>query len=252
MDGKIKAAFDAVRADEALKSGTKAFIARKTNGYTARKALAYRRILPAAAVCLALVLFAGAGLYFTPTARINIDINPSLELGINRFDRVISVDALNKDGEALVKSLNLTFTGYDEALRRIIDSQSVEAMLSEDEIMTVTVIETNTEQSAHILSEVSACVEDYANIDCHSASAEEAHAARELGLSCGKYGAFVELQALDPEITPEEVQGMTMRELRDRISSLSECDDREDLPSADGNGHHGNGNSHGHRYGQTD
>ncbi|MDE7233502.1 MAG: hypothetical protein K2N29_00395, partial [Ruminiclostridium sp.] len=109
---------------------------------------------------------------------------------------------------------------------------------------------TNTAQSAHILSEVSACVEEYANIDCHSASAEEAHAAHELGISCGKYGEFLELQALDPAITPEEVQGMTMRELRDLISSLSECDDHEDSPAVDGNGHHGNG--HGHRYGQTD
>lgn len=250
MDDKIKAAFDAIHADEALKSRTKAFIARKTNGYAARKTLTRRRILSVAAACLALVLFAGAGLYFTPTAHINIDINPSLELGINRFDRVISVSALNNDGEALVKSLNLNFMGYDEALRRIIDNQSVEAMLSADEIMTVTVIETNTAQSAHILSEVSACVEEHANIDCHSASAEEAHAAHELGLSCGKYGAFLELQSLDPLITPEEVQGMTMRELRERLSSLSECDDHEDSSTSGGNGHHGNG--HGHRYGQTD
>lgn len=250
MDGKIKAAFGAVHADEALKSRTKAFIARKTNGYAAREILARRRILAAAAACLALVLFAGAGLYFTPTAHINIDINPSLELGINRFDRVISVDALNNDGEALVQSLNLNFMGYDEALRRIVDSQSVEAMLSEDEIMTVTVVETNTAQSANILSEVVAYAEEHGNIDCHSASAEEAHEAHELGISCGKYGSFLQLQSLDPSITPEEVQSMTMREIRELISSLSECNDLEDSPASGGNGHHGNG--HGHRYGQTD
>ena len=28
----------------------------------------------------------------TPTAYISIDINPSLELGINRFDRIVSVE----------------------------------------------------------------------------------------------------------------------------------------------------------------
>lgn len=243
-DDKIKAAFGAVHADEALKSRTKAFIARKT----ARKVSAYRRILPAAAAaCLALVLFTGAGLYFTPTAHINIDINPSLDLGINRFDKVISVDALNKDGEALAQSLELKFTNYDEALRRIVDSRSVEVMLSEDEIMTVTVIETNTAQSANILSEVSAYAEEHGNIYCHSASSEEARAAHELGLSCGKYGAFLELQALDPAITPEEVREMTMRELRERILSLSESGEHEDSAASGGNGHHGNGN--GHRYG---
>ncbi|MDE7227674.1 MAG: helix-turn-helix transcriptional regulator [Treponemataceae bacterium] len=40
-----------------------------------------------------MVLFVGAGLYLTPTAQISIDITPSLELGINRFDNVVSVRA---------------------------------------------------------------------------------------------------------------------------------------------------------------
>ena len=40
-------------------------------------------------------------LYFTPIAEISIDINPSIELRVNRFDQVISVDGLNGDGQAL-------------------------------------------------------------------------------------------------------------------------------------------------------
>ena len=38
---------------------------------------------------------------------------------------------------------------------------------------------------------------------------ENAHKA---GLSVGKYRAFLELKAKKPEITPEEVQGLTMRQ----------------------------------------
>lgn len=247
MEDKIKAAFDAVRAGDELKSGTKAFIARKTRGYAARKALNFRMIVPA--TCLALILLVGAGLYFTPTARVNIDINPSLELCINRFDRVISVNALNDDGKELAKTPGIKFAGYDEALRKIMDSESVGAMLSENEIMTITVIETSSAQSERILSDMKSCANSHNNVFCNSASSEEASEAHALGLSCGKYRAFLELRELDPDIAPEDIQEMSMRELRELIATLaSENGDNENLPQI-GGGHHGNGYGNGHGHG---
>ena len=41
------------------------------------------------------------------------------------------------------------------------------------------------------------------------------------GLSYGKYRAFLELQKLEPGITPEEIRGMSMREIRERIEYLA-------------------------------
>lgn len=264
MDDKIKAAFDAVHADEKLKSKTRSFIAQKTHGYTARRAFNYRRILPAAAVaCFALVIFARFMLYFTPTARICIDINPSLELGINRFNKVVSVEPLNDDGKKLAESLDIKFVGYDEALQKILENKSIEAILSDNEVMTVTVVETNTPQSADILSEIRSCVKNYGNVFCHSASSEEVSAAHELELPCGKYRAFLELQVLDPDITADEVRNMTMRQIRELIAELSGYSDNESSVTVGGdehhgnsgnessttvadNGHHGNGHEHNH------
>lgn len=245
MDDKIKAALGAVRADEELKSKTRAFISQKTHGYTVRGAFNYRRILPVGAVCcLALILFAGIGLYFTPTARINIDINPSIELGINRFDKVVSVNPLNDDGKKLAESLDIKFADYDVALQKILDNKSIEAMLSDNEVMTVTVIETNNAQSAQILSGTRACVRGYGNVYCNSASSEDAAAAHELGLPCGKYRAYLELRELNPDITPEKVSNMTMRQIRELIAELSGNDNNESITAGGGSGHHGN--NHGH------
>lgn len=221
MNDKIKAAFETIRADEKLKNNTREFIAQKTRGYTKRRSPKYRIIPAAAAVCLAIALFAGVKLYFTPTTHINIDINPSLDLGINLFDRVISVSALNDDGKKLLETLDIKFATYDEALRRILDDQSVEALLSEDELLTVTVIETNSAQSANILSAVKDCTNDYNNVHCHSASSAEASKARELGLSYERYLTYLELRALDPDITPEKIQSMTMREIRELTAQLT-------------------------------
>lgn len=247
MEEKIKEAFGTVRASEEIKRKTQAFIAQKTHGYTVCRALNYRKILPlAAACCLALILLAGTGLYFTPIARIDIDINPSLELGINRFDKVVSINPLNDDGKKLSKSLDIKFADYEDALQKILENNSVKAMLSDNEVMTVTVIETNVAQSDNILSEARACVKGYSNVYCHSASSKDAAAARELGLPCGKYRAFLELQELGSDITPEEVCNMTMRQIRELINSLSGNSNSEIFPSSAGNGHHGNCCGHGH------
>ena len=80
----------------------------------------------------------------------------------------------------------------------------------------------------------------------HSEEVEKAH---ESGLSYGKYKAFLELQKLDPTITVEEIQSMTMREIRERISQLSgNVDDNgENSRKNTGTGrenHSGNGSRH--------
>lgn len=245
MDDKIKKAFGALHAGEELKSSTKEFIARKSHGYARRRHA--RRIIPAAAVCLALALFAAAALYLTPTTRVNIDINPSLELGINRFDKVVSVEPLNDDGKKLAQTLDIKFTDYNDAFRRILDEESVKELLTENEIMTVTVIETKTGQSANILSGMRDCANGYSNVYCHSASSEEAHEAREIGMSCGKYRAFLELRELDPDITPEDIQGMSMHEIHELTAALSgnaPVNSESESHHDNSGSHHGSGHDH--------
>ena len=73
-----------------------------------------------------------------------------------------------------------------------------------------------------------------------AAHGEDMEAAHDAGLSYGKYQAFLALQALDPSVTAEEVQGMTMREIRDRIAALG--GDLEATGHTESSGHHGNGN----------
>lgn len=75
------------------------------------------------AASLFFILFIGSGItaYCTPAATIRVDINPSLELKLNRWHRVLSVDALNEDGSKLLSSLHLRNNSLDESLNKIID-----------------------------------------------------------------------------------------------------------------------------------
>lgn len=241
MNGKIKEAFNQVQAEEALKSRTKAFLAQKTRGYT-KPAKRPSRIYAVACVCSLLFLIGGRWLYFTPTSEISIEINPSFELSINRFDRVFSVNSLNADGQEIINALDLKFKNYADAIDQILENQDIVTLLSNGEIMTITVMGPNETQSAKIFSQVEACTAGHRNTYCHFSSSEEAAGANITGLSHGKYRAFLEIQSLDPGITPEEIQGMTMREIRDLMNELSVGNESETSSARDKeHGHHRHG-----------
>ncbi len=247
---KIKHAFSAVRAGEELKANTLSYIRSRRR---LRPALLLARTLAPIAACLALMVF-GGWCFLMPTAHISIDINPSLELGINRFDRVVSVRGRNADGEALAQSLELTFADYDSAVERILESEAVEALLGAEGELSITVVGENPDQSQRILS----CMEHHTagreNTGCYSARHEEVEHAHHLGLSYGKYRAYLELAALDPSVTPEEAARMSMKEIRERIRALSSGQTEETTappeegtePTQQTGGHHGGqGGKHG-------
>lgn len=239
MNKELKNAFDQVQADTGLKNRTKDFIFQKTRGYTKAKTLHYKPFVSAFA-CIAFLFFGGHWLYFTPTVEISIDINPSLELGVNRFDRVITLEGYNDDGRKLADSLHVQFMNYYDAVTEIMENENIESLLSDGEIMTISVIggEENT-QSGRIFSSIQSCTAGKRNTYCYYANTEDVEKAHEAGLSYGKYRSFLELQALDPTVTADEIQTMTMREIRDLITRLS--NGNKDETGFPGNGGSGQG-----------
>ena len=248
MNDSLKKALDQVQAEEELKQKTKEYVFQKTNGYKREqtKKISYKIFFPVAA-CMLLLFLGGHWLYFTPTVEISMDINPSIELAVNRFDQVISVEGWNNDGKELASSLDVWNLEYSEAVNQILENEEVAALLSSDEIMTVTVVGENETQAAQILFGVQSCTTKEKNAYCYSASLEEVERAHELGLSYGKYRAFLELQELDPSITAEEVRNMSMREIRDLIQTLT--DGESSVTNGMGNGN-GYGENHGNEQGR--
>lgn len=92
------------------------------------------------------------------------------------------------------------------------------------------VIGADNTQSAEVLSEIELRTADDENTYCYYANSSEVKQAHKLGLSYGKYRA--------PTITAEEVQNMTMQEIRNLIGSLA---DSFNSGKGSGNGN----NSHG-------
>ena len=180
MDERIKEAFEQVRAESGLKDKTKAYVSRKTGSYR-RAGTAKYKVLASAFACVALLLFGGYWLYFTPTVEISIDVNPSIELGVNRFNRIVSLESYNEDGQALLDSLDIRFTEYSDAVTQIIESENITSLLSDGEVMTIAVIGEDSTQSKEVLSTVQSCTSGKSNTYCYAARTEEVQAAHETG-----------------------------------------------------------------------
>ena len=262
MDERVRTAFDGIRAEEGLKEQTRAYLSRRTRGYTARPAPSPGRLAAAAACLLLLLTGAGWWTYLLPTSTISIDINPSLELGINRFDRVVSVTGYNDDGRALADSLELRFLPLDSALDQVLSSQAVADCLAQDAPLSIAVVGSDQVQTQRLLTQAQACAAGHGGGHCYTMSQAEAEDAHHLGLSYGKYSLYLALQALDPSISPAQVQQMTMAQLRDLLERLSaQAGGNEGrLPAQGGgsgesttpsSGHHGEGQGH-HGHGSWD
>lgn len=260
MNDRIREAFAAVHAEEALKESTRAFVAERTAGYRRRGRMTAGRLVMAAAACLAvLAVLGGWRVYFTPTASVSIEINPWVELSVNRFDRVIAVAGRNNEGAALAEELDLRFLSCDEAIQTVLADTEVAALLAENAVMDIAVTGADEAQCGRLLSQAEACTAGWDSAHCYHAGSEEAAAAREAGLSLGKYRMYQALQALDPAITAEKVRDMTMSQLQALLEALSGGGDTSGTQSAGQgagqtgtgqgagqSGHHGYGHSSGH------
>ena len=218
MNERIKSAFDSVKAEDELKEKTLSYIAARAektrHGFRAMR-------LATLLACLVLVILAGSWAWFSPSATISVDINPSLELWINRFDKVVQVVGWNDDGRELAAALDIKYMDYDRALEQIMDSEKVSSLLSGDGVMTLAVVGDNESQCGRLLSGLRSCTAGQGNTYCYTASEEELEAAYNLGLSFGKYKVYQSLIELGSDISPQEVNDMSMRELRDMIDGLS-------------------------------
>ena len=245
MHNRIQDAFEPIRATEGLKQKTNAFIhSEMRKGHRkARAPLGY-----ALACCtLLLLVVCGVGavhIYQTPVSYISVDINPSVELALNRFDRVVDATAYNDDGAQILQTLDLNHKRYTEAVELLLSDESFQRYLSQDSLLSFTVV---SDKEAALLAGIQQC-QGYAqaNAVCHSANAQLVEDAHHSGLSFGKYQAFLELSQYDKTITAEDCKNLSMGQIRDLIRQHQTG---AESPSSGGQGaghHGGNGQQPGH------
>ena len=106
MESKLRGTFDKIHADADLKERTAEYL-RGEIGKRRRTAWMGRQRFAAACACLALLLFVGGFACFTPSAYVDMDVNPSIALSLNRFGFVLEASPYNDDGAAILENMDV-------------------------------------------------------------------------------------------------------------------------------------------------
>ena len=148
-----------------------------------------------ASLALVLLSFAGIGShsYVEPYSYVSLDINPSIEYALNRYDKVISVSGINTEGQQVVSSIESDIKNQNitTALGVTIGQLEKEHYISQEEYnhVIVSVYSTNNTKAQSIASRVNTFSVEKSNIcsiDTIPVSKEVKDDADSLGITPGK------------------------------------------------------------------
>lgn len=177
----------------------------------------------AACICLVLIsTITGRKLYnsyYTETSYVGIDVNPSIELCLNKYDRVIETLAYNEDGQKVLDHLSLKHKTYEDALGSMLKNSEFEEYLKKSNEISITIssdcsneLKTHIEQCfTTIPNEKSICSTDIS-------TRNEAYTHN---CSTKKYMMYQELKKYDVSVTIADCNNMSIHELHKKID---ECE----------------------------
>lgn len=234
MTNKIQQAFGNIQADPRLIESTKRALAAKRSKKSHKKPG-----LILALACMTLSFIAGMQAYawiLTPVSYVSIDVNPSMELALNRLDRVVSASPYNDEGAEILNGLRLKWKKYTDAIKTIMESSTMGSYLVDDPELLFTVA-SDKDREIPLETGVTDASRETGH-SCHSVSAdmETAALAHDSGLSLGKYNAYLLLLQYDSTITIDQCKDMSISEIHaliQRSQQEESLSQEEDPPEQD-------------------
>ena len=248
-------ALEKIHAEEDLKQNTIQFLQKKIQEKgKPRQRFSFARY-SVVIVSIALVAFFGAFSYsyFTPNSYIGLDVNPSIELSINCFERVIDAQSYNSEGEEVLAGISLQHMGYDEATVLIMDKITELGYWKENTLVSITIQTNNPNRENTMLTTIESGVNSH--IEAHHTSGQvnvfsidnkTLEHARDEGMSAAKYLAIMKLKELDPTATIEEHREHSVGEIQQIIDGhrSGHHDNDEICDSIDDSADEGSENEH--------
>lgn len=223
MRNKLKRAFDAIQTEEQLKQNTLNRIKDKTKS---SRPYQFRRI---AAIACTVLLISFAGLsynqYYTASAYIDLDVNPSIELTMNRFGRIIDEYSYNEDGNVILSSIKLKHKSYNDALELLIAEIEEQGYIMDEGLLSAT-LQSNGNKAEEWLSGIQYTIDNSLSShhsmiekDIFAVDAETKELAHEHNVSPAKYTAILELQEVDSTASVEGCRDHSVDDIKEQIEN---------------------------------
>lgn len=256
MDDEIRKAFGQIHATEQMKQSVSEYLVqnrRKTARGTAKGSIRLG-LRPLVSICALLLICVGIGNWYfweMPVSYLSVDVNPSIELTLNRRNRVTDAVSRNKEGELVLKDVQIKGKDYLEAVELLMKSKNMQRFLTRNAELTVTVASSKAEELLSGLANSS--VTTHYHGMCRSTDMETVASAHDCGMSLGKYQMYQLLSQYDSGLTPEVCQNISMCRLHQLLSQYEngreEAVDFEELEGLQGGCSHNGEGHHSHRSG---
>lgn len=170
----------------------------------------YPKLIASAASIAAVIAVASVSVwaYTTPYSYVSLDVNPSIEYSLNRFDRVLSAEAVNDDGEVILENLDLENKSIEDAVEETIQEIAKNGYLTDTELGGIVIATSSDDEDtalllADTLKEEAETTTAEAGIETEvevlSIGKERVEEAKALGVTPGKLNLVEKLQASNPD-----------------------------------------------------
>lgn len=237
MDSAFKSALNSIKADKNLIKKTEGYLMENVSLIKSEPIPAKRNLFLGkrviAAACAALLLFGGSigayAYYKTPVSYLSLDINPSVELGINPFGKVVSATAYNADGSTILKGQNLMNSSVQDAVKALVQSADKKGFIAKDgsTVISATSETDNSTTASELQNEAENGADEAvesegakATVQTENVALERRDEARKLGVSPGKLNLIEKLQKLDPSITVDQYKDAKVTDIMKKFVEL--------------------------------
>ena len=197
------------------------------------KKTAMRRWTTLVAACLALMLLGGGGLFYQQAnavaSVVSLDVNPSIELRVNRDEKVLSCTPLNEDAKEILEDMgggaDLKGAKLDVAVNAIVGSLVRKGYLSEiSSAIMISVEDKDSTRAEKLQRELTSAVDGVLRTNESKAAvltqtvtqdAELERQARENSISTGKAALVNRILAFNSRLRFDALAKLSVGELKD-------------------------------------
>ena len=181
----------------------------------------FKKWIPLAA-CFLLAILVAAGFWGAKNESYQsfyIDVNPSIEISLNRFDTVSQVNYLNSDAEKVLMDVDLIGCSPEEALELVLTAYTRQGYFEEEAELYISVTDEDDKGSQELLNRLKNHAEKVKGNKNYSVntlhlSKEAKTEAEELGISPGKYNVISKIIEKLPSYSVEDLKDLPMSELK--------------------------------------
>jgi hypothetical protein len=243
MNIRIQSELNRIKADEALINNTETYLRdrlSKNQNSGIIKFSKYRLFSVkslAKVACIVFILIGGStgtyAYYKTPVSYLSLDINPSIEFGVNAFDKVVTAEGYNTDGKTVLRGLNVTGDDVTKAVSTVISSAANNGFIDNDGSTVVSLTsETDNVNSANNLeikaeTGVNEALEEKgktAVIYKANVALAFRDVAREINITPGKLKLIKKLQEVNPIVTVEQYKDAKVKDIMKAIQTYTDND----------------------------